>query len=177
MKWIATLTLLLLGLQSNDTIALGRLFMTPEQRVQLSQKAAPMQTTQVETLTRQIHVNGYVKPRNSANTLWINGSSLYSKQNRNYSVGTLILPENKIAVDLQGARAKLLPGQTIDIDSLEVSDSYAIEPQAEQPVNQEEKDTALENPTDNPQLTNVKVNIEDVKKSLKTLQLTNDLLQ
>ncbi len=112
--------MLLLGmLYSPNSLALGRLFMSPEQRSAL-EKLTP--DNQAENLDEQqkpnlLRLNGFVKTLNGRSTIWVNGQNQVKVKPKNAYIQHWISPQHQISVDLQGERIQLRPGQTLDIDN------------------------------------------------------------
>ncbi len=113
--------------------SMGRLFVTPEKRIQLDQgKLENADAPQEKVLDNQfLHVNGFVKPRNGANTIWVNGVRRPHQPATKYHVRQWVTPSLNISVDLQGARAQVSPGQTLDTENRVIVEAYSIAKQAE----------------------------------------------
>ncbi len=125
-KLVNLLVFLMLLLTTNSSSALGRLFMTLEQRIQLDHNTVESKADeQQNTESQYIYLNGFVKPKHAKSTIWVNGVEQKGAQ-RKYHVRHWISPKNHVSVDLQGDRAELSPGQTLDIDNRIVIDIYAL---------------------------------------------------
>lgn len=127
---------------SQQVIAVGRLFMTPEQRSHLEQNKTDAPIAEPTELRDQqtIHLNGFVKPKHSSSTIWVNGQVRNPSPQKNYYVRHWVSPDHQISVDLQGGRANLSPGQTLDIDNHTVTEAYLVKPQLESVTEKVEHD-------------------------------------
>ncbi len=144
--------LLILLLQSQNAFALGKLFMTPDQRIQLEQKKTVNQDQQSQKVDKSklkvpqsIYLNGFVKPKHAASTIWVNGQLRSARPQRNYYVRHWVSPENQVSVDLQGGRAELSPGQTLDIDNSVVKEVYHLNTQENEQKQKDLQEGTVEN--------------------------------
>ncbi len=136
--------LIVLIVQSQYVFALGRLFMTPEQRIQLEHKNPIIKSEdkskplkQDQRAPQAIYVNGFVKPKHAASTIWINGHVRPSRPQKNHFVRHWVSPDNQVSVDLRGRRAELSPGQTLDIDNRIITEVYHTNTQKKEEIEQE----------------------------------------
>ncbi len=99
----------------------GRLFFTPEQRLQLEQlESKPKGETEI-IISDKIIVNGIVQRNGGSRVVWINGAP----QSRESSNGILIerdIEPDSVPVKILGAdnSIRLKVGQSIDLDSTEL---------------------------------------------------------
>ena len=102
----------------------GRLFFTPEQRLQLEQlESKPKGETEI-IISDRIIVNGIVQRNGGSRVVWINGAP----QSRESSNGILIerdIEPDSVPVKILGAdnSIRLKVGQSIDLDSTELRNS------------------------------------------------------
>lgn len=129
MKSVLFMLIILLCISSEAT-ALGRLFMTADQRIQLEQKTPAKKDKKNEEVINQqiepqaLYLNGFVKPKHAASTIWVNGLVRHAKPQKSYFVRHWVSPGNQISVDLKGMRAEMSPGQTLDIDNHVIKEVY-----------------------------------------------------
>jgi hypothetical protein len=126
------LIIMLSFMYTPEAIALGRLFMTPQQRVELEQNKIVIHPTNSELENSQtLHVNGFIKPKHSASTIWVNGQVRSNRAKKDYYVRQWISPSHQISIDLHGSRASLRPGQTLDLKNRVVKEAFALTLQTE----------------------------------------------
>lgn len=118
------LLFLIILLSSNNTFALGRFFMNAEKRTQLEQKTTTDTSTEIEPeIEKKLHINGFIKAKHGGNTIWINGKKRSTAIKGNYHVRHWVSPNHQVSIDLQGKKAQLSPGQTLDLDSQVVTET------------------------------------------------------
>lgn len=101
--------------------SLGRLFYTPEQRIQLERlRSRPGETGM--TISNTISVNGIVQRRGGGSVVWINGVPQSHESDDGLLAGRNIAPDSA-PVKVPGAHkpVRLKVGQSIDINSGAVS--------------------------------------------------------
>lgn len=115
-----TLLFILSLLFTTNCFALGRFFMSPEQRKQLEHPVINNQLMETDSeviVEKKIYLNGFIKPKSAASTIWVNGKTSKVSPQPNYHVRHWVSPNNQVSVDLEGSRAHLSPGQTLNINS------------------------------------------------------------
>lgn len=97
---------------------LGRLFFTPEQRIQLEQlKNKPKGETEI-IISDKILVNGIVQRHGGSRVVWINGVPQGQKGSNGISIESDIAPDSvPIKILGAGSSIRLKVGQSIDLDS------------------------------------------------------------
>ncbi len=113
-------------LLSTQVMAMGRLFISAEQRMQLDQgKQQGSEDVVVESeAPSQVHLNGFIKPSAGPHTIWVNGVERQQTAGKTYLIQHWINPRHSISVELQGERAELMPGQKLDVESRKVAEIY-----------------------------------------------------
>ena len=97
---------------------LGRLFFTPEQRIQLEQlKSKPKGETEV-IISDKILVNGIIQRNGGSRVVWINGVPQSQKGDNGILVERDITPDS-VPIKIPGTDniVRLKVGQSIDLDS------------------------------------------------------------
>ena len=150
---------LLIFLLPNTVLArdgLGRLFLTPDQRTQLeavrAQRDRRPATADAETVPAApiltgpdvITYNGMVRRNDGASTVWINGKPFneHSKRKNDNEVNVLGLRRDgavAVTIPQAGRRALLKVGQSLEVTSGTIEESYArratlIRPQVNTPT-------------------------------------------
>ena len=100
---------------------LGRLFFTPQQRIQLEQlENKPKGETEI-IISDKIVVNGIVQRNGGSRVVWINGLPQSQKSSNGISIEHDIEPDS-VPVKILGAdnSIRLKVGQSIDLDSTEL---------------------------------------------------------
>jgi hypothetical protein len=93
----------------------GRLFYTPQQRLQLDMQHKPRARQTAALPPADTHYNGYVIRSDGVNTLWINGQTRYADHGAN----------SPVRLKLPGTPA-LKPGQAYDRQAGRVLEPYEI---------------------------------------------------
>lgn len=97
---------------------LGRLFFTPEQRIQLEQlKSKPKGETEV-IISDRILVNGIIQRNGGSRVVWINGVPQSSKGENGILVERDVTPDS-VPIKIPGTdnTVRLKVGQSIELDS------------------------------------------------------------
>lgn len=98
--------------------ALGRLFFTPEQRIQLEQlKSKPKGETEV-IISDRILVNGIIQRNGGSRVVWINGVPQSQKADNGILVERDVTPDS-VPIKIPGtdSSVRLKVGQSIDLDN------------------------------------------------------------
>lgn len=135
MKYFMVIFLSLL--MTGNIFALGRFFISPEQRQQLEQKTilSSSPTIQAEQV-QKLQLNGFVKPKHGVSTIWVNGKTRVKTKQKDYYIRHWISPGHQISIDLQGNSAQLSPGQTLDIYKQVITETaYPVHAQKGTPFN------------------------------------------
>lgn len=101
----------------------GRLFYTPQQRLQLDMQHKPRARQAAVAPREDTHYNGYVIRSDGVNTLWINGQTRYADHGAN----------SPVRLKLPGTPA-LKPGQAFDRQAGRVLEPYEIAAPAQPPA-------------------------------------------
>ncbi|ARU32573.1 hypothetical protein CAP31_13320 [Sulfuriferula sp. AH1] len=101
----------------------GRLFYTPQQRLQLDMQHKPRVHHAAAIVYGDTHYNGYVIRSDGINTLWVNGQTRYVDHAAN-NPARLKLPATPV----------LKPGQAFDRQAGRVLEPYEIATPAERPA-------------------------------------------
>ncbi len=135
--------------------ALGRLFLTPEQRAELNEirldpnfgkvaapAAMPIEPTAPGTAVPNVTINGVVFRSSGANSSWINGSSVPSSDSTREGIrieSRRLAGGSTVKLTLPGGleTVEIKPGQKIDLSSGGVFEPYELKAAEDAPLFQE----------------------------------------
>ena len=101
----------------------GRLFYTPQQRLQIDRQHKSLAAPRVHDVVKNTHYNGYVMRSDGVNTMWVDGKTRFVDHAVQHS-GQLELP----------AMPALKPGQAFDSRTGRILEPYEMAQPIEPPV-------------------------------------------